>query len=73
MSWVTQPKKGEFKAFSAVCTHQGRLVDAVTTTSTAPCHGSEYSITDGSVVNPPAPNPLPPKTIKVSGDTLTVA
>jgi nitrite reductase/ring-hydroxylating ferredoxin subunit len=26
---VTQPKKGEFKAFSAVCTHQGCLVDRV--------------------------------------------
>jgi ABC-2 type transport system permease protein len=36
------------------------------------CHGSKYSITDGSVVNPPAPKPLAPKTIKVSGDTLTV-
>jgi Rieske Fe-S protein len=69
---ITQPKKGEFKAFSAVCTHQGCLVDAVTTTINCPCHGSKYSITDGSVVNPPAPNPLPPKTIKVSGDTLTV-
>jgi Rieske Fe-S protein len=69
---ITQPKKGEFKAFSAVCTHQGCLVDAVTTTINCPCHGSKYSITDGSVVNPPAPQPLPPKTIKISGDTLTV-
>jgi Rieske Fe-S protein len=69
---ITQPKKGEFKAFSAVCTHQGCVVDAVTTTINCPCHGSKYSITDGSVVNPPAPQPLPPKTIKVEGDTLTV-
>jgi Rieske Fe-S protein len=69
---ITQPKKGEFKAFSAVCTHQGCVVDAVTTTINCPCHGSKYSITDGSVVNPPAPQPLPPKTIKISGDTLTV-
>jgi Rieske Fe-S protein len=69
---ITQPKAGEFKAFSAVCTHQGCLVDAVTTTINCPCHGSKYSITDGSVVNPPAPQPLPAKTIKVDGDTLTV-
>jgi Rieske Fe-S protein len=69
---ITQPKKGEFKAFSAVCTHQGCLVDTVTNTINCPCHGSKYSITDGAVVNPPAPKPLPPKTIKVSGDTLTV-
>lgn len=69
---ITQPKKGQFKAFSAVCTHQGCLVDAVTTTINCPCHGSKYSITDGSVVNPPAPKPLPSKTIKVSGDSLTI-
>ena len=69
---ITQPKKGQFKAFSAVCTHMGCLVDSITTTINCPCHGSKYSITDGSVVNPPAPKPLPPKTIKVSGDTLTV-
>jgi Rieske Fe-S protein len=70
---ITQPKKAQFKAFSAVCTHQGCLVDAVTNTINCPCHGSKYSITDGSVVNPPATQPLPPKTIKVSGDNLSVS
>lgn len=69
---ITQPKQGEFKAFSAVCTHQGCLVETVTNTINCPCHGSKYSITDGSVVNPPAPKPLPEKTIEVEGDTLTV-
>lgn len=69
---ITQPKDGEFKAFSAVCTHQGCTVATVTDTINCDCHGSKYSITDGSVVNPPAPNPLPAKTIKVDGDTLTV-
>jgi len=69
---ITQPKEGEFKAFSAICTHQGCVVGTVTNTINCPCHGSKYSITDGSVVNPPAPQPLPAKTIKVSGDTLTV-
>jgi nitrite reductase/ring-hydroxylating ferredoxin subunit len=70
---ITQPKQGEFKAFSAVCTHQSCLVDAVTNTINCPCHGSKYSITDGSVVNPPATQPLPPKTIKVSGNNLSVS
>jgi Rieske Fe-S protein len=69
---ITQPKNGEFKAFSAVCTHQGCIVANVTNTINCDCHGSKYSITDGSVVNPPAPKPLPPKTIKVDGNTLTV-
>ncbi|HET8916266.1 MAG TPA: Rieske (2Fe-2S) protein [Propionibacteriaceae bacterium] len=70
---ITQPKNGEFKAFSAVCTHQGCIVATVTDTINCDCHGSKYSITDGSVVNPPAPKPLPPKTIKVDGDSLTVS
>jgi Rieske Fe-S protein len=69
---ITQPKAKEFKAFSSICTHQGCQVDAVTDTINCPCHGSKYSITDGSVVSPPAPKPLPEKTIKVEGDNLVV-
>ena len=69
---ITQPKAKEFKAFSSICTHQGCQVDAVTDTINCPCHGSKYSITDGSVVSPPAPKPLPAKTIKVEGDDLVV-
>ena len=69
---ITQPKEGEFKAFSSICTHQGCPVASVTDTINCDCHGSKYSITDGSVVNPPATKPLPAKTIKVDGDTLTV-
>jgi Rieske Fe-S protein len=70
---ITQPKKGEFKAFNSICTHQACPVATVTDTINCDCHGSKYSITDGSVINPPAPKPLPPKTIKVDGDTLTVS
>ena len=69
---ITQPEQGEFKAFDSICTHQACPVASVTDTINCDCHGSKYSITDGSVVNPPAPNPLPAKTIKVDGDTLTV-
>jgi Rieske Fe-S protein len=69
---ITQPKEGEFKAFSSICTHQACPVATVTDTINCDCHGSKYSITDGSVANPPAPNPLPAKTIEVNGDTLTV-
>jgi Rieske Fe-S protein len=70
---VTQPTAGEFKAFSAVCTHQGCLVDKVADgTIDCPCHGSAYSIEDGSVKGGPAPSPLPEKTVTVTGNTLTV-
>jgi Rieske Fe-S protein len=65
---VTQPTAGEFKAFSAVCTHMGCIVSQVSNgTIDCPCHGSQYSITTGAVVAGPAPRPLPAKLIKVSG------
>ncbi len=70
---VTQPTKGQFKAFSAVCTHQGCLVKEVTNgTIVCPCHGSTFSIEDGSVRKDPATKPLPPEQISVSGDRLTL-
>jgi len=38
-----------------------------------PCHGSRFSITNGSVVNGPAPSPLPPVGIKVQGTSIIQA
>jgi Rieske Fe-S protein len=68
---VTQPSAGDFKAFSAVCTHMGCVVNKIANgTIDCPCHGSQYSIKDGAVVAGPAPAPLPSKTIKVSGDSI---
>ena len=56
---VTQPSKGEFKAFSKICTHQGCPVSEVVDKSIhCKCHGSRFSIEDGSVTNPPANKPL---------------
>jgi Rieske Fe-S protein len=71
---VTQPSAGEFKAFSAVCTHQGCLVNQVADgTIVCPCHGSMFSIKDGSVEGGLAQSPLPEKKVTVTGTTLTVA
>ncbi|MFI8326094.1 Rieske (2Fe-2S) protein [Streptomyces sp. NPDC085529] len=71
---VTQPTEGEFKAFSAVCTHQGCLVNKVADgTIDCPCHGSKYAIADGAVTAGPAPRPLPAERITVSGETITLA
>lgn len=70
---VTQPAKGEFKAFSAVCTHQGCTVGTVADgTIDCPCHGSKFGIADGAVKGGPAPRPLPAKEITVKGDTITL-
>ncbi|WP_030205275.1 Rieske (2Fe-2S) protein [Streptomyces sp. NRRL S-87] len=71
---VTQPKKGEFKAFSAVCTHQGCLVNKVADgTIDCPCHGSKYAIADAKVVAGPAPKPLPEKKITVADGEIRLA
>lgn len=68
---VTQPAKGVFKAFSAVCTHVGCLCNRVANgTIDCPCHGSEFNITNGAVVTGPAPAPLPARTIALSGGKI---
>jgi Rieske Fe-S protein len=68
---VTQPTAGEFKAFSAVCTHMGCTVNQISGGKIeCPCHGSEYSIASGDVLRGPAPKPLAAKSIKVSGDSI---
>ncbi|WP_460064056.1 Rieske (2Fe-2S) protein [Streptomyces sp. YKOK-I1] len=70
---VTQPTKGDFKAFSAVCTHQGCTVGSVADgTINCPCHKSEFRIADGSVAAGPATEPLPEKQITVQGDSITL-
>ncbi|MET7776388.1 Rieske (2Fe-2S) protein [Streptomyces mirabilis] len=71
---VTQPKKDEFKAFSAICTHQGCTVNKVADgTIDCPCHGSKYRITDASVVHGPATRPLPAEKITVKGKSIFLA
>jgi len=64
---VTQPTKGVFKGFSAVCTHVGCLCNQVADgTIDCPCHGSKFAITTGAVVAGPAPSPLPAAPITVT-------
>ena len=70
---VTQPRKGDFLAFSAICTHQGCPVGDVSGgTINCPCHGSKFNL-DGTVANPPATTPLPKKQISVQGGDITLA
>lgn len=68
---VTQPAQGEFKAFSATCTHQGCQVSEVADgTINCNCHRSRFAIADGSVVAGPAGSPLPATEVVVDGGTV---
>jgi Rieske Fe-S protein len=70
---VTQPAAGTFKCFSATCTHAGCLLHNVSGgTINCTCHGSQFSITDGSVTRRPAEQPLPAEQITVAGGQITL-
>ena len=76
---VTQPTAGVFKGFSSTCTHKGCEVKTVTDgTINCPCHGAQFSITDGSVVtaargmNKADMHGLTVKTVTVTGDNISV-
>ena len=71
---ITQPRAGSFQAFTAICTHQGCTVSSVSGgTINCPCHGSKFSLTNGSVVAGPAPSALAPVSIKVQGTSIVQA
>lgn len=70
---VTRGTGNTVHGFSAVCTHQGCLVSAVTDGQiTCPCHGSAFDATTGAVVRGPAQTPLPAVPVKVvNGSVVT--
>ncbi|WP_433472052.1 Rieske (2Fe-2S) protein [Spirillospora sp. CA-142024] len=70
---VTQPAQGSFKAFTAVCPHQGCTVGSVAGgLIKCPCHGSEFKAADGSVQRGPAKEPLKEYPVQVKGDGIVV-
>lgn len=70
---VTQPTEGEFKAFSAICTHQGCAVGSVEDGMIiCPCHKSHFDIATGEPLEGPAQEPLPTVEFTQSGDTIYV-
>jgi len=71
---ITQPTEGDYKAFSAVCTHQGCTVSSVEGgTINCACHGSKFDIATGEVKEGPATKPLPAKSVTVGSDGITVS
>jgi nitrite reductase/ring-hydroxylating ferredoxin subunit len=71
---ITQPRAGDFRGFSAVCTHAGFVMSNVSN-SEIKCdnHGAIYSAEDGSVLSGPAPVALGKVTVAVEGDDVLVS
>ncbi len=71
---ITQPTAGTFKAFSAVCTHQGCTVSKVENAQIiCACHNSVFDAATGAVVSGPAKAALAAKSISVSADGITIS
>lgn len=71
-AYVVQPTKGNFVAFSAVCTHMGCTIGFYQPALQfrCPCHGSVFSATTGAVIQGPATLPLPGVSVKDYGGKL---
>lgn len=67
--------RGTYYAFDDTCTHQQCSLangDLKGTTLTCACHGSEFDVTTGEVLGPPATEPVATYPVKVEGEDLQV-
>ena len=67
--------EGVFYAFDDRCTHQGCSLaegDLEGTTVTCPCHGSEFDVRTGEVLEGPADEPVATYEVVVEGDELAI-
>ncbi|MFE5769889.1 Rieske (2Fe-2S) protein [Streptomyces sp. NPDC056485] len=68
---VSCPAEGQYKAFSAQCTHAGCVLDKIDGgEGNCPCHGSRFDVTTGKVLRGPATDPLPAVPVKAEGGKL---
>jgi 3-phenylpropionate/trans-cinnamate dioxygenase ferredoxin subunit len=66
---------GQVYAFDDTCTHQGCSLAAGEldgTTVECPCHGSQFDVTSGAVLQGPAERPVRSRQVQVDGENLLV-
>ena len=66
---------GAFHAFDDTCTHMACSLaegDLEETTAICPCHGAEFDVTSGAVLQGPARKPLATYQTRVEGGNLEV-
>jgi len=63
------------KAFSAICTHLGCIVewDEARQFILCPCHDGRFSPVNGGIISGPQPSLLPELPLTVEGDTIYVS
>jgi cytochrome b6-f complex iron-sulfur subunit len=72
---IDHPSGTIYNALSAICTHQGCIVNTYDSSSNqfvCPCHGSHFD-TSGNVVQGPAPAPLQKYQTSFSNNQLVIA
>lgn len=71
---VAQPTQGQYVAMSAICTHQGAVVQVDTgLVLRCPAHGSEFDAgQQGKAITRPATDPLPTIPVTVDGSNLVL-
>ncbi|MFD9308012.1 Rieske (2Fe-2S) protein [Streptomyces sp. NPDC060048] len=68
---VSCAEAGQYKAFSAQCTHAGCVLDKIVEgQGNCPCHGSRFDVTTGKVLRGPAGDPLPEVAVRAEGGKL---
>ncbi len=71
---VVNTAQGGVKAFSAICTHLGCVVEWNSSKQiiSCPCHDGRFNATTGAVISGPPPTPLPPVRVAVENDQIFV-
>lgn len=74
-AYLMQPAAGTFVAYSAICTHQGCIVnDNVANGSfDCPCHGAQFDATTGAHQRGPGRDALAKLNVAASGDSVYLA
>ena len=70
---LARPTATTVVAFSSICTHQGCTVEPDGKQYACPCHGSTYDAFTGKNLSGPAPSPLHPFAVKISGTDVVEA
>jgi cytochrome b6-f complex iron-sulfur subunit len=71
---IVNTEQGGLRAFSAICTHLGCIVewDQSRQFVLCPCHDGRFNAVNGSIISGPQPSPLPELALTVEGDAVYV-